>query len=129
MEELDASTSRAVFAADAGVMMLGLLAIELLHLGLVEQGRQRIEAALRAGPRVARAGASPGRVLAGGPVRGPRWATRSAWRTRPSGWRDCRRNTTGPRARRPRSGSAAGPRRISATRAPAIASSARATSR
>jgi DNA-binding winged helix-turn-helix (wHTH) protein/tetratricopeptide (TPR) repeat protein len=45
VEELDASTSPAVFAADAGVMMLGLLANELLHLGLVEQGRQRIEAA------------------------------------------------------------------------------------
>jgi len=45
VEELDASTSPAIFVADAGVMMLGLLAIELLHLGLVEQGRQRIEAA------------------------------------------------------------------------------------
>jgi tetratricopeptide (TPR) repeat protein len=45
VEELDASTSPAVFVADPGVMMLGLLANELLHLGLVEQGRQRIEAA------------------------------------------------------------------------------------
>jgi hypothetical protein len=45
VEELDASTSPAVFAADAGVMMLGLLATVLVHLGLVEQGRQRIEAA------------------------------------------------------------------------------------
>jgi tetratricopeptide (TPR) repeat protein len=46
VEELDASTSPAVFAADPGVMMLGLLANELAHLGLVEQGRQRMEAAL-----------------------------------------------------------------------------------
>ena len=45
MEKLDASTSPAVFAADAGVMMLGLLGLELHALGLVEQGRQRIEAA------------------------------------------------------------------------------------
>ena len=46
VEELDASTSRAVFAADPGVMMLGLLATELVHLGLVDQGRQRMDAAL-----------------------------------------------------------------------------------
>jgi DNA-binding winged helix-turn-helix (wHTH) protein/tetratricopeptide (TPR) repeat protein len=46
VEELDATTSRAVFAADPGVIMLGLLASELLQLGLVEQGRQRLEAAL-----------------------------------------------------------------------------------
>jgi len=45
VEELDASTSRAVFVADPGVMMMGLVATELVHLGLVEQGRQRIEAA------------------------------------------------------------------------------------
>jgi DNA-binding winged helix-turn-helix (wHTH) protein/tetratricopeptide (TPR) repeat protein len=46
VEQLDASTSPAVFAADPGVMMLGLLANELVHLGLVEQGRRRMEAAL-----------------------------------------------------------------------------------
>jgi tetratricopeptide (TPR) repeat protein len=45
VEELDASTSPAVFVADAGVMMMGLLGIELLALGFVEQGRQRIRAA------------------------------------------------------------------------------------
>ena len=45
VEEIDASTSPAVFAADPGVMMLGLFANELLHLGLVDQGRRRIEAA------------------------------------------------------------------------------------
>jgi DNA-binding winged helix-turn-helix (wHTH) protein/tetratricopeptide (TPR) repeat protein len=45
VEELDASTSRAVFVADAGVMMMGLVATELVQLGLIEQGRQRIEAA------------------------------------------------------------------------------------
>jgi tetratricopeptide (TPR) repeat protein len=45
VEELDASTSRAVFVADPGVMMMGLVATELVQLGLVEQGRQRIEAA------------------------------------------------------------------------------------
>ena len=46
VEELDSSTSPAVFAADPGVMLLGLLATELVQLGLVEQGRQRIDAAL-----------------------------------------------------------------------------------
>jgi DNA-binding winged helix-turn-helix (wHTH) protein/tetratricopeptide (TPR) repeat protein len=45
VEELDASTSPAVFVADPGVMMMGLVATELVQLGLVEQGRQRIEAA------------------------------------------------------------------------------------
>ena len=45
VEELDASTSRAVFVADPGVMMMGLVASELVQRGLVEQGRQRIEAA------------------------------------------------------------------------------------
>jgi DNA-binding winged helix-turn-helix (wHTH) protein/tetratricopeptide (TPR) repeat protein len=43
--DLDASTSRAVFVADPGVIILGLLALDSLHLGLVEQGRERIAAA------------------------------------------------------------------------------------
>ncbi|MGZ8199058.1 MAG: ATP-binding protein, partial [Burkholderiales bacterium] len=43
--ELDRNMSRAVFVADPGVMILSLLAIELLHLGSVEQGRARMRAA------------------------------------------------------------------------------------
>ena len=35
----------AVFAADLGVLLLGFLAIELLHLGFVDQGRARMRAA------------------------------------------------------------------------------------
>jgi DNA-binding winged helix-turn-helix (wHTH) protein len=45
VEALDATTSPAVFAADAGVMMLGMLALELQDLGLVEQARERTLAA------------------------------------------------------------------------------------
>lgn len=44
-EELDKSASPTVFAADPGVMILGLLAIALLHLGFVDQGRARMRAA------------------------------------------------------------------------------------
>ncbi|HUN70212.1 MAG TPA: AAA family ATPase [Burkholderiales bacterium] len=44
-EALDKSASPAVFAADPGVIILGLLAIELLHLGLVDQARARMRAA------------------------------------------------------------------------------------
>ncbi|MBK7767126.1 MAG: hypothetical protein IPI44_14110 [Sulfuritalea sp.] len=43
--DLDASTSRTVFVADPGVIVLGLLALDSVHLGLVEQGRERIAAA------------------------------------------------------------------------------------
>ena len=117
LEELDASTSRAVFVADAGVMMMGLVATELVHLGLVEQGRQRIEAAraraltLREpAPRQAAFWlAALFEVRVGNPERVADAAEAAG--------ADCRRSTTGPRARRPRSGFAAGPRRISATRA------------
>ena len=42
--DLDASTSRTVFVADPGVIVLGLLALDSVHLGLVEQGRERIAA-------------------------------------------------------------------------------------
>ena len=44
-EALDASTAPAVFAADPAVITLGLLALELLHLGFVDQGRARMRAA------------------------------------------------------------------------------------
>ena len=43
--DLDASASRAVFVADPGVIILGFLALDSLHLGLVEQGREHIAAA------------------------------------------------------------------------------------
>ena len=59
-EGLDETTSPAVFTADPDVIILGLLAIELLHLGFVDQGRARMrEAHARAralrqpGPQVA----------------------------------------------------------------------------
>ena len=42
--DLDASTSRTVFVADPSVIVLGLLALDSVHLGLVEQGRERIAA-------------------------------------------------------------------------------------
>jgi methylmalonyl-CoA mutase cobalamin-binding subunit len=41
----DASTSPAVFTADAGVLMLGMLALELHHLGLVDQAQELMQAA------------------------------------------------------------------------------------
>ncbi|HSC07810.1 MAG TPA: AAA family ATPase [Steroidobacteraceae bacterium] len=44
-EGLDETTSPALFSADPEVIMLGLLAIELLHLGFVDQGRGRLRAA------------------------------------------------------------------------------------
>ena len=44
-EAVDAATARAVFVADAGVLISGFLALELLQLGLVEQGRTRLRAA------------------------------------------------------------------------------------
>lgn len=59
-ERFDESAPAAVFTADPGVLVLGLLAIELLHLGFVDQGRARMQQAhARAGalhqpgPRVA----------------------------------------------------------------------------
>jgi tetratricopeptide (TPR) repeat protein len=45
VHELDASTSPAVFVADPGVMMLGLLALVLQHLGRVDEARARASAA------------------------------------------------------------------------------------
>ena len=45
--DLDASAAPAVFVADPGVIVLGLLALESVHLGLVEQGRERLAAAYR----------------------------------------------------------------------------------
>ena len=45
--DLDSSESPAVFVADPGVIILGLLALESVHLGLVEQGRERLAAACR----------------------------------------------------------------------------------
>jgi DNA-binding winged helix-turn-helix (wHTH) protein len=42
---LDESTSRVLFAADPTVLALGLLAINLLHLGFVKQGRARLNEA------------------------------------------------------------------------------------
>ncbi len=44
-EGLDETTSPPVFAADPDVILLGYLAIALLHLGLVDQGRARIREA------------------------------------------------------------------------------------
>jgi DNA-binding winged helix-turn-helix (wHTH) protein/tetratricopeptide (TPR) repeat protein len=44
-EGLDETTSPAVFTADPDVIILGLLAIELLHLGFVDQGRTRMREA------------------------------------------------------------------------------------
>jgi hypothetical protein len=46
VQELDESASPAVFAADPGVLILGLLAIDLLNLGFVDEGRARLRAAL-----------------------------------------------------------------------------------
>jgi DNA-binding winged helix-turn-helix (wHTH) protein/tetratricopeptide (TPR) repeat protein len=43
--DLDASASPAVFVADPGIIILGFLALDSLHLGWVEQGRDRIAAA------------------------------------------------------------------------------------
>jgi hypothetical protein len=45
VDGLDQTTQPAVFAADLGVLLLGFLAIELLHLGFVDQGRARMRAA------------------------------------------------------------------------------------
>jgi len=44
-ETLDATMSKAVFVADPGVLLLGTLAIQLLILGCVDQGRGRLRAA------------------------------------------------------------------------------------
>jgi len=44
-EGLDETTSPAVFTADPHVIILGLLAIALLHLGFVDQGRARMREA------------------------------------------------------------------------------------
>jgi hypothetical protein len=44
-KSLDESTSRALFAADPTVLALGLLAIDLLHLGFVKQARTRLSEA------------------------------------------------------------------------------------
>ncbi|HEU0199631.1 MAG TPA: AAA family ATPase [Burkholderiaceae bacterium] len=44
-EALDATTAKAVFVADPGVLIFGFLAIELLQLGFVDQGRARLRAA------------------------------------------------------------------------------------
>jgi DNA-binding winged helix-turn-helix (wHTH) protein/tetratricopeptide (TPR) repeat protein len=44
-EGLDAATSPAVFIADPGVIMLGLLAVALLHLGFADQARARLREA------------------------------------------------------------------------------------
>jgi DNA-binding winged helix-turn-helix (wHTH) protein/tetratricopeptide (TPR) repeat protein len=44
-EGLDETAPAAVFTADPGVIVLGLLATELLHLGLADQGRSRLEQA------------------------------------------------------------------------------------
>ena len=44
-KSLDESTSRALSAADPTVLALGLLAIDLLHLGFVKQGRARLREA------------------------------------------------------------------------------------
>ena len=42
-EGFDDTAAAAVFTADPGVIVLGLLAIELLHLGLADQGRSRLQ--------------------------------------------------------------------------------------
>lgn len=44
-EGFDEAAPEAVFTADPGVLVLGLLAIELLHLGLAGQGRERLQQA------------------------------------------------------------------------------------
>ena len=59
--ELDRSTSRAVFIADPGVIALGLLAIDSLHVGRIEEGHERI-AAMHARARDLRA--APPRMAA-----------------------------------------------------------------
>jgi DNA-binding winged helix-turn-helix (wHTH) protein/tetratricopeptide (TPR) repeat protein len=59
-EEVDKTAPAALFAADPGVIALGLLALELTHLGLVDQAR----AGLRAAHARARALRSPGPRLA-----------------------------------------------------------------
>jgi tetratricopeptide (TPR) repeat protein len=45
VRQQDASTSAAVFAADAGVLLLGMLALELQQMGLVDQAQEHIQAA------------------------------------------------------------------------------------
>jgi DNA-binding winged helix-turn-helix (wHTH) protein/tetratricopeptide (TPR) repeat protein len=45
LEGLDESTSAAVFVGDPGTLALSLLALQLLHLGLVDQGRARMREA------------------------------------------------------------------------------------
>ena len=60
LEAFDQTTPPAVFAADLGVVLLGLLAIELLHLGFVDQGRAR----MRTAHARARAMRDPGPQLA-----------------------------------------------------------------
>jgi len=59
-KSLDESTSRVLFAADPIVLALGLLAIDLLHLGFVKQARTR----LREAHARARALRQPGPQLA-----------------------------------------------------------------
>ena len=44
-KSVDESTSRALFAADPTVLALGLLAVDLLHLGFVKQARTRLREA------------------------------------------------------------------------------------
>jgi tetratricopeptide (TPR) repeat protein len=43
--DLDAGASRALLVADPGVMILGMLALGAVHLGLVDEGRERLAAA------------------------------------------------------------------------------------
>ena len=43
--DLDAGASRALLVADPGVMILGMLALDSVHLGLVDEGRERLAAA------------------------------------------------------------------------------------
>jgi DNA-binding winged helix-turn-helix (wHTH) protein/tetratricopeptide (TPR) repeat protein len=45
VQRLDERTSRTVFLIDPGVLTLGLFAVDLAHLGLVDQGRERMRAA------------------------------------------------------------------------------------
>ena len=44
-EGLDEASPAALFTADPGVIVLGLLAIELLHLGFADEGRSRLQQA------------------------------------------------------------------------------------
>ena len=44
-EEIDKTAPAALFAADPSVIVLGLLGLELLHLGFVDQARARVRAA------------------------------------------------------------------------------------